>query len=300
VLSIVEFSPTRGAPGESVKIFGTEFSPTAVQNRVTFSQGASRSVVPAPVLWSTSTTIVARVPPGATTGPITVSTLEGSATSNGAFVVTEAPLARPSGRPQVLSVVPAIVAGGDTVTVSGNNFSTLVADTAVAFNGAPGSIRWTTATEVEVVLPATASSGRVTVTTQFGTSSSSRDLFVVPQPYSVADVGCTGRVLVNGSARTFSVRRPQTLALDLIGLVVFDGSAGHRLGLALTDLTIADLDVSVLDPETTTVVGSTRVDATRAAHLIELPSLPVTGTYAIVLCPRRMHTGHVTLTLTAS
>jgi hypothetical protein len=300
VLSIAEFSPTRGAPGETVKIFGTEFSPAAAQTRVTFSRGPGHSGVPAQVLWSTPTMVVARVPPGATTGAITVGTPEGSATSSEPFTVTESLLATPTGPPQVLSVAPAIVAAGDAVTVGGSNFSPRATENVVVFNGTAGSIRWSTASELEAVTPGAASSGRVTVTTPFGTGSSSRDLFVAPRPYSVADVGCTGRVLVNGNARTFFVSRPQTLALELIGLVVFDGAAGLRLGLALTDLTIADLDVSVLAPEVTPVLASIRVKAGAGSHAIELPPLPVTGTYAIVLRPRRMHTGHVTLTLAAS
>jgi len=300
VLSIVEFSPTHGAPGESIRIFGTEFSPVPSQNRVTFSRGGSRSGVSAPVLWSTSTAIVIRIPTGATTGPITVSTSDGSATSNEPFTVTESPLAGPTGRPQVLAVTPPIVAGGDTVTVSGNNFSTLVSDNTVAFNGAAGSVRWATATELEAVLPATASSGRVTITTPLGTSGSSRDLFVVPRPYTVADVGCTGRVLVNGTARRFSVSRPRALALDLIALVVFDGITGQGLTLALSDVAIPDLDVSVLSPDANAVIQTARVRAGGAPHVIELPPLPLTGTYAIVLCPCHIRTGNVTLTLTAS
>lgn len=82
-LSITLFNPQRGPEGEEVTIFGAGFSLTPADNQVAFN-GTTAQVVS-----STATQIVARVPVGATTGPIAVTNLNGSATTTASFTVTE-------------------------------------------------------------------------------------------------------------------------------------------------------------------------------------------------------------------
>ena len=65
--TITSITPTSGAPGTSVTIDGTNFSPTAGQNVVFFN------ILQAHTITSTSATqLVADVPAGATTGPVSV------------------------------------------------------------------------------------------------------------------------------------------------------------------------------------------------------------------------------------
>lgn len=80
-VSITLVSPNKGKVGTSVAIFGAGFSPNPVENRVSFSG------VPAVVTSSSSNRLSTSVPLGATTGPITVTSPLGSATSPEAFVV---------------------------------------------------------------------------------------------------------------------------------------------------------------------------------------------------------------------
>ncbi|MGA8367490.1 MAG: IPT/TIG domain-containing protein [Candidatus Acidiferrales bacterium] len=80
-LSIITFGPASGAPGATVTIYGTAFSSTASQNTVTFNGTA------ATVQSATATQLVVTVPMGATTGPISVNTSAGTATSSASYTV---------------------------------------------------------------------------------------------------------------------------------------------------------------------------------------------------------------------
>jgi YD repeat-containing protein len=81
-ISITLFSPQHGPEGEEVTIFGSGFSAVPTDNQVAFN-GTTAQVVS-----STATQIVARVPIGATTGPIAVTNLNGTATTSTSFTVT--------------------------------------------------------------------------------------------------------------------------------------------------------------------------------------------------------------------
>jgi YD repeat-containing protein len=80
-VTIIEFTPNGGAPGQTVTIYGTGFSATAGQNTVSFN-GTSAAVVSA-----TTTTLVTTVPSGATTGPISITTPNGQSNSSENFFV---------------------------------------------------------------------------------------------------------------------------------------------------------------------------------------------------------------------
>jgi hypothetical protein len=78
---ISDFSPTSGAAGTEVTISGLLFAETAQGNTVLFN-GAT-----ATVLSASATSLVAVVPPGASTGKIRITTAGGSATSSADFTV---------------------------------------------------------------------------------------------------------------------------------------------------------------------------------------------------------------------
>jgi uncharacterized protein (TIGR03437 family) len=106
IVAISEFTPNSGTTGTAVTIYGTGFSTTPGQNTVTFN-GVTASVTSA-----TATQIVTTVPPGATTGPIDVTTPTGSATSTASFTV----LAN-NGPPTITSFTPGTAAAGTALTV---------------------------------------------------------------------------------------------------------------------------------------------------------------------------------------
>jgi hypothetical protein len=101
---IASFSPTGGAVGSQVTVSGLRFAETPPGNTVRFN-GAAASVLSA-----TSTSLVAVVPAGATTGKIEVATAGGTATSAIDFTVLSGPgsawttrLVGPRGRPSGLA-----------------------------------------------------------------------------------------------------------------------------------------------------------------------------------------------------
>jgi hypothetical protein len=102
--TITSFSPTAGPVGTTVTITGTN---------LTGATSVKFNGVTATITSNTATQIVTKVPTGATTGPITVTTDSGTATSSTNFTVTGAPHARTIS----LRLRDALIARG-TVTVS--------------------------------------------------------------------------------------------------------------------------------------------------------------------------------------
>src|SRR6202023_3103111 len=98
--------------------------------------------------------IQATVPAGATTGPLSVTTPGGSATSATSFTVIPAPT--------IASLTPASGPVGASVTIGGTN---LTGATAVTFNGASASFTVTSATTIQATVPTGATTGPVSVTT---------------------------------------------------------------------------------------------------------------------------------------
>lgn len=81
---VTSLSATSAAPGETITITGSNFSPTAAENTVTFSNPLS--AIQATTATATQITVV--VDEDATDGPITVTTSGGSDASSESFAVT--------------------------------------------------------------------------------------------------------------------------------------------------------------------------------------------------------------------
>src|SRR5213593_2523531 len=160
--TITGFTPASGPVGTSVTISGTNFSgATAVRfNGV----GATFMV-------NSATSIQATVPAGATTGPISVITPGGTATSGTNFTITNPPT--------ITSFTPAGGVVGTRVTISGTNFT---GATAVRFNGVSSTFTVNSATSIQATVPATATSGPISVTTPAGTASSGSSFTVMSPP----------------------------------------------------------------------------------------------------------------------
>ncbi|WP_201987385.1 IPT/TIG domain-containing protein [Hymenobacter rubidus] len=152
--TVTGVSPTSGSVGTVVTVTGNNFTgATSVRfNGIT----ASFSGV-------TATSIIATVPGGATTGPISVVTPGGTGVSATTFVVNPVPV--------ISSFTPTRGYEGTVVTLTGTNFGGL---TSVRFNGlnAPGFIVNGAGNSVTVRVPAGATSGLISVTSPSGTQSS--------------------------------------------------------------------------------------------------------------------------------
>src|SRR5213594_2109396 len=170
--AITGFTPTTGPAGTSVTISGTNFTgATAVKFNGT---SASFTV-------TSATAIQATVPAGATSGPITVTTPGGTATSSGSFTVVNGPV--------ISGFTPASGPVGTSVTISGSGFT---GATAVAFNGTSASFTVTSATAIQATVPAAATTGPLKVTTPGGTATSTSSFTVSIPPTITSFTPTTG------------------------------------------------------------------------------------------------------------
>jgi YD repeat-containing protein len=273
--AILDFTPKSGPAGTVVTITGSAFSSTAQQDSATFS-GSSAAVTSA-----SSSQLVVTVPSGATSGPISVVTPNGTATSAGSFVVGAA-----VGAPVITSFAPTLADSSQSVTISGSGFDSVASDR-VKFDGSLVRVTSATPTSITAV---PGPSGHISVTTPGGTATSNVDFFGVPAQYTSSEVDFTGRINVGGSF-TGTITTGSH-----IGLVLFDATVGQQLSLQVNGSTIASANVQIFSP------GAILADATvgTGSTLLDGVSAPITGTYLIVVRSNGPSlTGNLTLNLTA-
>src|SRR5439155_18840999 len=107
--------------------------------------------------------LYAKVPTGATNGPISISTTNGTAMSAAAFTVTPA-------APEITGTSPGSGPVGSSVSIGGRGFT---GATSVKFNGVAASFTVNSDGLITAVVPAGATTGSVSVTTPNGTATSS-------------------------------------------------------------------------------------------------------------------------------
>ncbi len=188
--SINSLSPSSDPPDSLVTISGSNFRATQQDSVVTFN-----SLAAAVASWS-DTTIVARVPLNATTGPVVVTV--GGIPSNGVvFTVLSAPI--------IDGLSPSSGTSGTPVTIAGFNFGSSQGNSTVRFNGflaVPTS--WSN-TSIVVLVPMGVDTGPVTVTVAGRTSNAVT--FTVPFRITLPDHGAT-------------VNRPDTLVMGRFSGIV--------------------------------------------------------------------------------
>ncbi len=276
LVSIIEFSPTSGSVGTNVGISGTGFSTTPSQNTVAFN-GLTAAVVSA-----TATKIVVSVPSGATTGPISVTTPSGLLTSAKIFTVGN------QARPTIAGFTPAIGAIGTPVTITGTNFAATPSANILRFNLTPGSASAATSTSLSTSVPTFTGSGRISVATLLGTAVSSSYIFIAPPPFTSAAVESTGTI-TSGSGTTISLTTASKIALR-----AFEGVAGQIVSLSAGNATFGCNGASmyILKPDGTQL-GAANICS---SGFIEPVTLPMTGTYTVMLTSNGGARGEATLT----
>jgi len=170
------FSPATGNIGSTVSISGNYFS--SVQS-VKFNNQFTTSF-----LQVNNNLIRVAVPAGATTGKLTVITKGGSVVSSSTFTVIL--------RPNIAVFSPTSGTPGTLVSFSGNNLSGV----SIAFNGVPAtSVTQVSASMVRAVVPAGATTGKVSATNSAGdVGVSSADFTVFQAPVIAGFTPVTGPV----------------------------------------------------------------------------------------------------------
>jgi YD repeat-containing protein len=267
LVSILQFTPGSGPIGATVTISGTGFSPTANENTVTFNG------VAATITSATPTQLVTSVPPGATTGLVGVTSSNGSATSNTNFTVTDGS----GGAPTISSFTPNLGAAGDSVTVTGTNFELTPTDNKLKFSGGSAGVSSSTATSIVGAVPQYTGSGRISVTTPTGTATSAADFYVAPPGRPASDVVFTSRSSLGGLTNV------TINTAGKVGLVIFDATAGQRVTLHLTDITMGRVRVSLINPNGSMSASPINCYSYPGWAVIDPIPLPQTGTYTVVL-----------------
>lgn len=282
-VNVIEVTPDAGPIGQSVTIHGTGFSATAVQNTVSFN-GTSATVSSA-----STTKLVVTVPSGATTGTVSVTSPNGSDTSDGPFTVTAG-----TGAPTITSFSPTSAVAGTSITITGTNFETASpTNNRPYFNRSVTGATAATTTTVTAAVPSGAGSGRISVKTPAGTAVSIDDIIIPPSPYVVADVASAARISLS-TATTVTVSTANKIALRL-----FDATQGQRVAVLGTNgvtgqIIGCDLMVSLLTPFATHAAPPACMEG---SGFIDATTLNTEGTHTILVDPGGAATGSVTLTL---
>jgi len=164
--------------------------------------------------------------------------------------------------------------GGATATVLNPDGTTLVAAKAFGTGGLfvdPFTLAQT-GTHTIAVNPQGAYTGSATFT-----------LYVVP-----ADVSAS--IVAGGSPVTVTTTMPGQNAT-----LTFAGTAGHRISMDIAESNCCGTNVSVKNPDGSTLVSPTLIGV--SGGFVDAKTLSQTGTYTIVLDPRTTATGSITVTL---
>jgi len=160
---LTKLNPDRGLSGHTVVISGENLANTT---NVYFGGIAAGFTTISP------SQISATIPVGATNAPITVKTTVGSATTTNTFLVTGAPIIR--------SFTPTVASVNTIVIIDGGDFTGV---TNVFFNGQPASgFAITAQNQVQAMIPATATTGPITVHTPGGVATSATNLITGAGP----------------------------------------------------------------------------------------------------------------------
>jgi hypothetical protein len=184
-VTITSFTPVNAladtpgrCPAGLVTITGTGFATDGPTSSVVvkFNGTAGNSVQV-----GSDTTIYVRVPAGATDGPISVTTAAATATSARSFQVvpcfsTSAYTNVTSGsaaKASISSFAPVRARAGAKVTIRGTGFT---GATVVKIGGVKATFKVVSGTKITATVPATAKSGKISVTTAAGTSTSATSI----------------------------------------------------------------------------------------------------------------------------
>lgn len=238
-------TPSSGAVGASVTIAGTTFGSTQGSSTVKFNGTAATATT-----WS-STSIVATVPTGATTGNVVV-TVSSQASNGVSFTVLPTP--------SISSLSVSSGAVGASVTLTGSNLGSSQGGGSVSFNGTVATIGTWSSGSITTTVPAGATTGNVVVNAS-GVNTNGIAFTVLPTPsisslsvtsgavgaavtISGSNFGSTqgsGTVTFNGTTATVTSWSATSIAVTVpsgatTGNVVVNASGVNTNGVAFTVL----------------------------------------------------------------
>lgn len=295
--TISSFTPPIAAYGTTVTINGTNFSTNQANNKVKTNEAS------APVSSATATQLTTTVPIASTSGHIKVTTPNGSVTSAGDLFIAPYPsLATDVGFTGRMAI-------GETKTVTigtPNQFGIMVFD---GIAGQSVSLSLGSSTIAAYTVSVNTPTGTQVMSVNGGTgfiepfylpTTGTYSLYVDPQSTYVGSVPVTltpitdvsGTIVPGGSPVTVTTTTPGQNAK-----LTFTGSANQRVSLAMTNSTYPYVGtfsaLSIRKPDGTTLasVGFTF----ESTVYLDVQTLPMAGTYTVVLDPATTAVGSATL-----
>jgi len=206
--TIASFTPGSGAVGASVSISGSNYNGTTPGSNVVKFNGVSANVIAATAIQLTVT-----VPVGATSGAITVTVGGNIATSSSSFTVI------PASAPTIASFAPTAANVGNSVIITGTNYSPTPANDSVKFGGISAAVTAATTTQLTVTVPPGASSGAISVTVGGLTAYSGGNFTVVPVITGFSpSIGPVGTVVTINCAYVQGAGSPVAPAVTFNGI----------------------------------------------------------------------------------
>jgi RHS repeat-associated protein len=270
--TVLELTPTRGNVGDAVTLRGVGFSTETSANTVRFN-GTSATVTSA-----TATELRVQVPQEATSGPVSVDSPSGSASSPGEFIVGN------PDAPTITTISPTVAAAGDQFTLTGTNFDPSPMNDVIATPGVRTFVQTASTTTAQAAVPNGTGSGPISISTPTGTATGP-DLFVPPSGYSAASVDDTGRLQL-GQTRSAVLHTAGKISIYLL-----EGHAGQRVSVSLSGPTLTRYSLAWHNPDGSQLAGSGTLDTSSA--LFDQVRFPSDGTYALILYPYGSYTGSV-------
>ncbi|HEX6047587.1 MAG TPA: IPT/TIG domain-containing protein [Pyrinomonadaceae bacterium] len=293
---ITGFTPNIGTSGTTVTVTGQNFEPVPYNNRLRFNGTL------ADITTATATSISTTVPTNATSGKISVTTVMGEGVSADDFFIPPSPYTAADVE------MTARMAIGETKLVTINTANKIAL---ILFDGVAGqkvSLQMTGVTisssSVTILNPngtTFASLGNVGTSGGFidtGTLGTTGTYSIVVDPASTNTGSMTLNLfnVVNVSATiTAGGTTPITIVTPGQNAeVTFSGVTGQHVSLTISGVTVpGTTGYTVKNPDGSTLAST----FLSAAGFLEIPYLPATGTYTIVVDPQAANTGNIVLTL---
>ncbi|UPG91455.1 IPT/TIG domain-containing protein [Luteibacter aegosomaticola] len=268
-LRIFAMTPSHGTVDTPVSIRGQGFESVAANNTVQFNG------VPATVSSATANELKVTVPYAATTGPVTVSVGSRTAASDTPFTVDE------TGLPPVIGQVsPDIAVVGTSIGIDGSHLYPIPGKTSLRIGGRSLDIgQGTTNQHLAAVLPPSASSGRVSVQTPYGTAESVQSVLVVPAGIDPANVHSRSVATLDTSSGHVDLTDGNSY-----GAVMFDSEGRSWISLQLANFSgsSGNIGYTVYAPGNVAVLQGT---VSANAPSIHLGRLQGAGTYMVLFRP---------------
>jgi len=226
---ILSLSPSSAVAGATIAVNGSYFDDSVPgQNIVRFAKTGGGQTV-AQVNSATSAQLSVVVPADAATGPVTVQTAAGAATSPANFTLLAAP-------PAIADFNPKIGPVGAQVTLTGTDLKIEPQNPTVTFAGAnntrlPALVSSATPTQAVVTVPNAAVTGTIELTNSAGAAATSAPFFVeATQDFQIAAAPSTAQA-IQGSLASYviTLTSPQPNFTQLADLSVQGAPAGSTI-----------------------------------------------------------------------